>query len=209
MAAALREVEPGRSARRFAVEALLRRVLRQTKVGSRQGEPRGARRHRHNSGWGKYSALLEDDLRREQDRLIDLRERRRGAMALERSGALFVVATAILSTYARMKAERGALDFDDLIARALALLTRSSAAWVLHKLDYGLDHLLLDEAQDASPPQWGILARLTAEFFAGAGARGSNRTVFAVGDEKQSIFGFRGAAPEMLAEMKRAVRQAP
>ena len=132
-----------------------------------------------------------------------MRERRRGAMALERSGALFVVATAILSTYARMKAERGALDFDDLIARALALLTRSSAAWVLHKLDYGLDHLLLDEAQDASPPQWGILARLTAEFFAGAGARGSNRTVFAVGDEKQSIFGFRGAAPEMLAEMKR------
>ena len=147
--------------------------------------------------------MLEDDLRREQDRLIDLRERRRAALALERSGALFVVATAILSTYARMKAERGALDFDDLIARALALLTRSSAAWVLHKLDYGLDHLLLDEAQDASPPQWGILAALTAEFFAGAGARGSNRTVFAVGDEKQSIFGFRGAAPEMLAEMKR------
>ena len=147
--------------------------------------------------------MLEDDLRREQNRLIDLRERRRGAMALERSGALFVVATAILSTYARMKAERGALDFDDLIGRALALLTRSSAAWVLHKLDYGLDHLLLDEAQDAAPPQWRILAELTAEFFAGAGARGSNRTVFAVGDEKQSIFGFRGAAPEMLAEMKR------
>ena len=114
---------------------------------------------------------LEDDLRREQDRLTTLRERRRAALTLERSAALFVVATAILATFARMKAERGALDFDDQIARALALVTRSSAAWVLHKLDYGLDHLLLDEAQDASAPQWGILAALSAEFFAGAGAR--------------------------------------
>jgi ATP-dependent helicase/nuclease subunit A len=103
-----------------------------------------------------------------------------------------------------MKAERGVLDFNDQIARALALVTRSSAAWVLHKLDYGLDHLLLDEAQDASQPQWGILATLSAEFFVGAGVRPKNRTVFAVGDEKQSIFAFQGAAPEMFAEMKRA-----
>ena len=111
-------------------------------------------------------------MRREQDRLIVLRERWRAALTLERSAALFAVAKAILSAFARMKAERGALDFNDLIARALALVTRSSAAWVLHKLDYGLDHLLLDEAQDASAPQWGILAALSAEFFAGAGARG-------------------------------------
>ena len=133
-----------------------------------------------------------------------MRERRRAALTLERSAALFVVARSILAAFARMKAERGALDFNDQIARALALVTRSSAAWVLHKLDYGLDHLLLDEAQDASPPQWGILAALSAEFFAGAGARPKNRTVFAVGDEKQSIFAFQGAAPQMFAEMKRA-----
>ena len=136
--------------------------------------------------------------------MLPLRERRRAALTLERSAALFVVARSILAAFARMKAERGVLDFNDQIARALALVTRSSAAWVLHKLDYGLDHLLLDEAQDASHPQWGILAALSAEFFAGAGARPKNRTVFAVGDEKQSIFAFQGAAPEMFAEMKRA-----
>ena len=151
----------------------------------------------------KFPAL-EDDLRREQDRLLPLRERRRAALTLERSAALFVVARSILATFARMKAERGALDFNDQITRALALVTRSSAAWVLHKLDYGLDHLLLDEAQDASLPQWGILEALSAEFFAGASARQKNRTVFAVGDEKQSIFGFQGAAPQMFVEMKRA-----
>jgi ATP-dependent helicase/nuclease subunit A len=147
---------------------------------------------------------LEDDLRREQDRLLPLRQRRRAALTVDRSAALFVVARSILAAFARMKAERGALDFNDQIVRALTLVTRSSAAWVLHKLDYGLDHLLLDEAQDASLPQWGILSALSAEFFAGAGARPKNRTVFAVGDEKQSIFAFQGAAPQMFAEMKRA-----
>ena len=133
-----------------------------------------------------------------------LREKRRAALTLERSGALFVVAKSILTTFARMKAERSALDFDDQIARALTLVTRSSAAWVLHKLDYGLDHLLIDEAQDTSAAQWSILAALSAEFFAGLGARSENRTVFAVGDEKQSIFSFQGAAPEKFAEMRRA-----
>jgi ATP-dependent helicase/nuclease subunit A len=152
----------------------------------------------------KKLPALEKDLRREQDRLLPLRERRRAALTLERSAALFVVARSILGTFARMKAERGTLDFNDQIARALALVTRSSAAWVLHKLDYGLDHLLLDEAQDASQAQWGILAALSVEFFAGAGARPKNRTVFAVGDEKQSIFAFQGAAPQMFAEMKGA-----
>jgi ATP-dependent helicase/nuclease subunit A len=151
----------------------------------------------------KFPAL-EDDLRREQARLFPLRQSRRAALTLERSVALFVVARSILGTFARMKAERGALDFNDQIAGALALVTRSSAAWVLHKLDYGLDHLLLDEAQDASQLQWGILETLSAEFFAGAGARRKNRTVFAVGDEKQSIFAFQGAAPQMFAQMKRA-----
>ena len=136
--------------------------------------------------------------------MIALREKRRAAQTVERSAALFAVAKRIRSTFAEAKAERGALDFADQVARALALVTRSSAAWVMHKLDYGLDHLLVDEAQDTSAEQWRILSALTAEFFAGAGARAVKRTVFAVGDEKQSIFSFQGAAPEKFAEMRRA-----
>ena len=74
---------------------------------------------------------------------------------------------------------------------------RADAAWVLYKLDGGIDHVLLDEAQDTAPEQWDILRALTDEFFAGAGrAASADRTVFAVGDEKQSIFSFQGAAPE-------------
>jgi ATP-dependent helicase/nuclease subunit A len=170
-----------------------------------EGEPRGGENGPvATKDLAQAAPALENDLRYEQGRLLPLRERRRAALTLERSAALFVVARSILGTFARMKAERGTLDFNDQIARALALVTRSSAAWVLHKLDYGLDHLLLDEAQDASQAQWGILAALSVEFFAGAGARPKNRTVFAVGDEKQSIFAFQGAAPQMFAEMKGA-----
>ncbi len=142
-------------------------------------------------------------MQRELARLVALRERRRAAETLERSAALFVVAGAILKGFAAAKAERGALDFADQIARALALVTRSSAAWVMHKLDYGLDHLLIDEAQDNSAEQWRIVEALTDEFFAGESARPRSRTVFAVGDEKQSIFSFQGAAPEKFAEMRR------
>ena len=148
-----------------------------------EGKPRGGEKgHLTTADLREKLPALEDALRRERERLIVLRERRRAALTLERSGALFAVAKSILTTFARMKAERSALDFDDQIARALTLVTRSSAAWVLHKLDYGLDHLLLDEAQDTSAAQWSILAALSAEFFAGLGARSENRTVFAVGD---------------------------
>ena len=85
------------------------------------------------------------------------------------------------------------LDYDDLIGRTSALLVDPGAAWVLYKLDGGLDHLLLDEVQDTAPAQWRIAHALTAEFFAGEGAREANRTVFAVGDRKQSIYSFQGA----------------
>jgi len=146
---------------------------------------------------------IEVELRCELGRLVALRERRRAGQTLERSAALFAVAKTTLAAYERAKAERGQLDFADQVARALALVTRSSAAWVMRKLDCAVDHLLVDEAQDTSAAQWGVLEALTAEFFAGEGARGRRRTVFAVGDEKQSIFSFQGAAPKKFAEMRR------
>ncbi len=67
----------------------------------------------------------------------------------------------------------------------------------------GIDHILVDEAQDTSAAQWRILERLTGEFAVGAGRAASARTFFAVGDEKQSIFSFQGAAPDMFDEMRR------
>ncbi len=100
------------------------------------------------------------------------------------------------------KDRRGLLDYEDLIDKTLALLNNVSAAWVHYKLDRGIHHVLIDEAQDTSPKQWEIVKALVSEFFAGQGAHDRRRTIFAVGDEKQSIFSFQGAAPREFAAMR-------
>ena len=93
-----------------------------------------------------------------------------------------------------MKAGRASLDYDDLIIATRKLFQDTDKnAWVLYKLDYGLDHILLDEAQDTSPGQWDIVEGPLEEFFSGEGVRDDVRTFFAVGDQKQSIYSFQGA----------------
>ena len=132
----------------------------------------------------------------EASRLGPLIEKRRAVTTRDRTEALLHIAIAVAANYRREKAERGLLDYDDLIDKTLALLASGAAGWVHYKLDRGVDHVLIDEAQDTSPRQWDIIAHIISEFTAGAGARdGATRTVFAVGDEKQSIFSFQGAAP--------------
>ena len=124
-------------------------------------------------------------------------ERHRTARAAELAEAALILIDAVARDYRAAKRLRGVLDYDDLIMKTRDLLEKPSAAtWVLYKLDGGIDHLLIDEAQDTSPEQWDIVKKLTEEFFAGSGReRRMPRTIFAVGDEKQSIFSFQGADP--------------
>ncbi|MFN5671114.1 UvrD-helicase domain-containing protein, partial [Bradyrhizobium sp.] len=144
----------------------------------------------------------------EIDRLGPLIERRRAVVARDRTEALIHIATAAAAHYRREKLERGLLDYDDLIDKTLAMLDRVSSGWVHYKLDRGVDHVLIDEAQDTSPRQWDIVAHIISEFTSGAGARdGLVRTVFAVGDEKQSIFSFQGAAPREFDLRRRELRR--
>ena len=142
-------------------------------------------------------------LESEQQRVVEALERHRAAVAVEISAALMLIADRVIADYARAKRLRAALDYDDLIERTVALFDRSEAAWVLYKLDGGLDHILVDEAQDTSPEQWTVIRNLAEEFFSGEGARSETRTVFAVGDEKQSIYSFQGARPAEFDAMKR------
>lgn len=143
-----------------------------------------------------FDRPLYDRLLNEIDRLGALLDELRAMETAERTHALMTLADATLDRYRAMKIRRGALDFADLIARTRALLSRASAAFVLYKLDAGIEHLLVDEAQDTSHAQWDIIKALTAEFFAGAAASEAMRSVFAVGDPKQSIYSFQGAAPD-------------
>ncbi len=113
------------------------------------------------------------------------------------------IADHLLSLYSKMKNARGLLDFDDLITRTQSMLHRENvAAWVRYKLDQGIDHLLVDEAQDTSPAQWRVIKALADEFFDGESAAGDKRTIFAVGDEKQSIYSFQGADPRGFDEQR-------
>ena len=142
-------------------------------------------------------------LQDEQRRLESLDGKLRAACAVERTKALFTLAGAIRRRVAEAKARLGALDFDDLIRKTLLLLQRDTAAWVLYKLDRGVDHVLVDEAQDTNPEQWHILRLITEEFTAGHGARANRiRTLFAVGDPKQSIYSFQGADPRWFEDSR-------
>lgn len=106
----------------------------------------------------------------------------------------------------REKARRGLVDYEDLIVATQLLLQDPGAAWVLYQLDGGIDHLLLDEVQDTSPAQWEIARALTRDFFSGAPSREEHnlrpRTIFAVGDFKQSIFSFQGAKPQAFLDAR-------
>ncbi|MEZ5787659.1 MAG: double-strand break repair helicase AddA [Xanthobacteraceae bacterium] len=144
------------------------------------------------------AALLD----REKERAAALFKRRSAAICRDRTAALLTLAQAVIARYTAEKNRRGQLDYDDLIDRTLAMLDAVESAWVHYKLDRGIDHLLIDEAQDTSPKQWEIVKRLAAEFTAGIGARAVRRSIFAVGDEKQSIFSFQGAAPKEFARMR-------
>jgi len=146
---------------------------------------------------------LVDALAEEAQRLLDIREAQSALALADLAVSLLEIVAPVLARFIATKEGTGQLDYNDLIARTLWLLNDAGAAWVLYKLDGGIDHILLDEVQDTSPEQWQIAGGLTSEFFAGSGARDDDlptqvapRTVFAVGDYKQSIYSFQGADPK-------------
>ncbi|PLX37736.1 MAG: double-strand break repair helicase AddA [Hyphomicrobiales bacterium] len=147
---------------------------------------------------------LVDRFDLEVARLEEARERMRAFRTVAATTALVRLADAVIGVYERAKAQEGLLDYDDLVVKTADLLTQADAGpWVQYKLDLGLDHVLVDEAQDTNPRQWQVIRTLVEEFFAGEGARPATRTFFAVGDEKQSIYSFQGAAPHLFGNMKR------
>lgn len=151
-----------------------------------------------------------DALERECARLVEVDRQRKAAAMAGATSALITIGNAMLDRYATKKALHARLDYDDLILTSLQLLQRQAgiAGWVLFKLDEGLDHVLIDEAQDTNPEQWEVVRILAEEFFIDAGRHADKpRTIFAVGDAKQSIYSFQRADPEKFAEMRSYFRE--
>ena len=138
------------------------------------------------------------------NRVASARDCELALAAVDKTQALHHFSSAFLPEYERRKQLRGWLDFDDLILKARQLLNDPAVAqWVLFRLDGGIDHILVDEAQDTSPAQWDVIEKLAQEFTSGIGARGDiERTIFVVGDKKQSIYSFQGADPQAFDRMQ-------
>lgn len=145
-----------------------------------------------------------DILRWEAERLLGLDDRLKALGCAAMTRDILALGLEMLRLYTAEKRRLALLDYDDLIGYTLDLLSgktmgtgqRDASAWVRYKLDQGIDHILVDEAQDTNPEQWDIIHALTDEFF----AEDTDRSIFAVGDDKQSIFGFQRAAPEKFRE---------
>ncbi|MBV8791294.1 MAG: double-strand break repair helicase AddA, partial [Pseudolabrys sp.] len=187
-----------RSAGRERVEAYLHVFCRQD---------RGARKDIVTKAIADKHPEWERKLRDEQSRVCALIAKENAVRARDRSAALLTVASAVVERYRAEKDRRGLLDYEDLIGKTLALFRKTSAAWVLYKLDLGVNHVLVDEAQDTSPEQWEIIKTMVAEFVPGGSRPNVRRTLFAVGDEKQSIFSFQGAAPLEFAQNREHFRR--
>ncbi|WP_273717437.1 MULTISPECIES: double-strand break repair helicase AddA [Bartonella] len=172
-----------------------------------KGEPRSfsnLSRKKSDEIWPFIQQMLED----KQNKLSLLLEKYQCTKVATLNMAAFQLCAVYLKIYTNLKKANGILDFDDLIERTLHLLQRKGASqWVHYKLDQGLDHILLDEAQDTNPEQWQIIQLLAQEFFSGYSQRTNIRTLFAVGDEKQSIYSFQGAAPENFAANGRIIQK--
>lgn len=139
-----------------------------------------------------------EEAHREVVRAVEQRrERRLREACLERtSAALQLGAGALRALDEELDIDR-ALTFADLEWRSYLLLRGTgNAEWIRYKLDQKIDHLLIDEFQDTSPTQWRLLLPFLEEM--AAGDAGRSRSVFIVGDAKQSIYGFRRANPELL-----------
>ena len=143
----------------------------------------------------------------EAQRVYDIQQYLLNENVFKNTMAVFDLAMDFADNYRAIKQERNLLDFEDLILYTQKLFKDPGVmGWVLSQLDVSLGHILVDEAQDTSPQQWNILRTLAGDFFT-EGDTENNRSIFVVGDTKQSIYGFQNADPVAFATSRAAIAE--
>lgn len=107
------------------------------------------------------------------------------------SYSLYIFLKNIINIYQDLKQNNNEMDYDDIIQYAIEILKSETHKEILYKIDTDLKHVLVDEAQDTNPYQWEIIKLITEEFFY-IDTKNDGRSVFVVGDQKQSIYSFQG-----------------
>ncbi|MDR1691414.1 MAG: UvrD-helicase domain-containing protein, partial [Rickettsiales bacterium] len=131
-------------------------------------------------------------------RIYEAKTKEDNLVIFNQTKAVIKLAKKFLEKYKQQKEALGLMDFDDLISATFALFSRDDvASWILYKMNGGISHILLDEAQDTSPLQWKILTALSEDFFETSDGQIDDinkfKSLFVVGDRKQSIYSFQGA----------------
>ncbi|MCC5834395.1 MAG: UvrD-helicase domain-containing protein [Opitutales bacterium] len=102
----------------------------------------------------------------------------------------------LLERYEKAYQERvrsqGRLTFSDMPILLLGLFSDNDPAWAFYRMDGRIQHWMLDEFQDTSREQWAALEPLISEVLQDPS---NSRSLFYVGDVKQSIYGWRGGDP--------------
>jgi ATP-dependent helicase/nuclease subunit A len=138
------------------------------------------------------------------DYVLEYEDHVSSLMIFEYTKTLLFLSVFILDEFERLKTERQGLDYNDLIDKTVTLLRSSMRAWILYKLDYKIHHIMVDESQDTNPQQWEIIQCLCEDFTSGFSTHDGDiaKTLFVVGDGKQSIFSFQGADAKGYGEVK-------
>ncbi len=158
--------------------------IRQTKIGIKKNTP------------------AFEIFTKEGERCLALIEKIKALHIYQNTKAILLLASELIKGYDEFKHNHAKMDYDDMIMLTRNLLeNKDTAKWVLYKLDGGIDNILIDEAQDTSPDQWAIIRSISDEFFTELDNSEKPRTIFAVGDRKQSIYSFQGADPDKFDEM--------
>lgn len=156
----------------------------------------------------KAHPALDPFLTAQQEQFVVIADMLRSLAIYQDAAAYYRTIYAIRTAYTEAKEARAVLDFDDLIVMTRRLLESQHHDWIRFRLDYGIDHILIDEAQDTSPDQWRVVEALIDDYLSGSSAREVNRTFFAVGDIKQSIYSFQGADAELFQEKEKLIGKA-
>ena len=153
------------------------------------------------------NVLKHKDFVEESERVYSIQQYNLNKSVFENTVALFDLSMGFADTYKKIKQERNLLDFEDLILYTQKLFAKPDVmGWVLSQLDVSISHILVDEAQDTSPQQWNILRTLAGDFFTDGDTK-NNRSIFVVGDTKQSIYGFQNADPRAFATSRAAIAE--
>ncbi len=151
--------------------------------------------------------FVENLINKETQRLEVYIENHKSQISAEVNYAFMLLVLDIHNYYQKLKIQSNFLDFNDLIMKTYQLLSNQEIkSWIMYKIDKTIDHILVDEAQDTNPMQWEIIKTFAEEFFSGKSAKDNNRTLFVVGDIKQSIYSFQGADPRYFSEIKKFIK---